>query len=275
MISTATDEQREHFERQGYVVVRNAAEQYQIQSAVEAAEDMLDRAIAGEFGDQFRWTDREQRVPAFVNDLLSAGKYAPAYGELLDSVMLPFTESLLQKSVRCSWLLMLTSGAGQPYSVPLHRDNNEMGGSDESALLDQYNMNQCYFQAPLLPGDRFLQVVPGSHLRLPTDREITVACGTEGSVDIPGLKTIELQPGDVVYRQTNLIHQGWNPGGLRRWTLVSGFWWENLSMQAIEEQDFALISAPGFIDSLPPLCQTAAKRYLQAYEQKSQAAPLS
>ena len=36
-----------------------------------------------------------------------------------------------------------------------------------------------------------------------------------------------------------------------------------------------LAVAPGFIDSLPPLCQTAAKRYLQAYEQKSQAAPLS
>jgi ectoine hydroxylase-related dioxygenase (phytanoyl-CoA dioxygenase family) len=89
MIDTATDEQRRHFEDEGYVVVREAADAAQIQSATSAVDRILDRAAAGEFGDQFRWTDQAQRVPAFVSDLFTAGKYDPSFGDLLGSVMLP------------------------------------------------------------------------------------------------------------------------------------------------------------------------------------------
>jgi len=267
MINTASEEQRQHFEEQGYVVVRNAADPQQIQAAVAAVEDTIDRAEAGEFGDQFRWNDQEQRVPAFVSDFFSAGKYYPAYGELLDSVMLPFTESLLNKPVRCSWLLMLTAGGGYPYSVPLHRDNSELGGANENDMLEMHRMNLCYFQAPLLPDDRFLQVVPGSHLRHATEKEVTVARSNLADIDVPGLTTIELQPGDIVYRNTNLIHQGWNPEGVPRWTLVSGLWSADLPIQEIELQDFELVSTPDFINGLPPHCQQAVKRYVQAYEQ--------
>jgi ectoine hydroxylase-related dioxygenase (phytanoyl-CoA dioxygenase family) len=271
MINSATPQQRQHFEQQGYVVVRRAADPEQVESAVEAVNDILDRADSGEFGDQFRWTDQAQRVPAFASDFLSAGKYYPAFGELLASVMLPFTESLLGKPVRCSWLLMLTAGAGQPYSVPLHRDNSELGGADEQDLLGLYRMNQCYFQAPLLANDRFLQVVPGSHLRPATETEVAVARSNTPDIEVPGLETIELQPGDIVYRNTNLIHQGWNPKGMPRWTLVSGFWAADLPLQEIERQDFELVNTPGFIKSLPSHCRVAVQRYLQACEQGKQA----
>ncbi len=270
MIDTATDEQCQHFAEQGYVVVRNAIDPEAIQSAINAIDNILDRALANEFGDQFPWIDPEQRAPAFLSDLYAPEKYDPAFGALLNSVMLPFAESLLRKPVRCSWLLLLTGGASNPYSVSLHRDNCEMGSSNEAELIELFNMNQCYFQAPLLPDDRFLQIVPGSHLRLPTEQETVVAKSLEGSQDIPGLITLELQPGDVVYRQTNTMHQGWNPEGLRRWTFVSGFWAADLPTQKIEYQDYPLVNHPEFIERLPPHCQTATKRFLQTYESSEQ-----
>lgn len=267
MINSATDEQREHFEEQGYVIVRNAIDADAIQAAVAAVDNILDRALANEFGDDFPWKDPEQRAPAFLNDLFAPQKYDPAFGCLLESVMLPFTESLLQKPVRASWLLMLTGGIGEAYSVALHRDNNQLGGDNESELIDLYNMNQCYFQAPLLPDDRFLQIIPGSHSRLATEEEISVASSNTANPDVPGLITLELQPGDVVYRQTNTIHQGWNPDGLRRWTLVSGFWAEDLPIQPIERQDRPLVNDSDFVESLPDGCRTSVKRFLKNFEE--------
>jgi hypothetical protein len=159
-----------------------------------------------------------------------------------------------------------TGGTSNAYSVALHRDNNELGGEKEAELIERFRMNQCYFQAPLLPDDRFLQIVPDSHLRMATDPEISASKTTEGSQDVPGLITLELQPGYVVYRQTNTIHQGWKPEGLRRWTFVSGFWASDLPIQQIEHQDYALINHPEFIEKLPPRCQTSAKRFLSTYD---------
>lgn len=267
MINSATDEQREHFEEHGYVVVRNAIDEDVIQAAVAAFDGILDRALADEFDNPFPWIDPEQRAPAFVNDLLAPEKYDPAFGRLLESVMLPYTESLLQKPVRASWLLMLTGGVGEAYSVALHRDNNQLGGDNEAELIDLYNMNQCYFQAPLLPDDRFLQIIPGSHKRLATDIEVEVSGSNTPSQDVPEMITLELQPGDVVYRQTNTIHQGYNPEGHRRWTLVSGFWAEDLPIQPIEHQDYPLVNHSDFVETLPERCRTSVKRFLKTFEE--------
>ena len=260
-----TDEQRRNWEEQGFLIVRNSIDAGLIKSIRDAVESIIDRALDDAYGDSFRWVDKDRHLPDFINDLLTAPKYVPTFGALLDTVILPFVESLLNSPVRCSWLMTLTSGAGHAYGVPLHRDNCGLGVPEESELIDTYRMKQAYFQAPLLPGDRFLQLVPGSHLRLASETEIrTAACDYSGD-DPPGLKTIELEPGDIVYRHTNTLHRGQNPEGIRRLTLASSFWAASMPLLDIERQDFAGLDDPDFVKSLSPYCQSAVGRYLHAY----------
>ena len=117
-----TEQQRRQFEEQGFLVVRNVIDDTLIGSMVDAVERIIDRALDGEFENAFRWVDRDQRVPDFVNDLLTPQKYDPVFGEFLNTVTLPYVEKLLGCPVRCSWLMMLSSGAGHPYGVALHRE---------------------------------------------------------------------------------------------------------------------------------------------------------
>jgi ectoine hydroxylase-related dioxygenase (phytanoyl-CoA dioxygenase family) len=265
MVNTSTEQQRQHFNSQGYVVVREAIDQRLVDELVAAVERILDRAMLGEF-EAFRWIDQTRRIPDFMNDLLGPDKYDPVFGQLFDSITLPFIESLLRKPVRCSWLSLFPSGAGRPYSTPLHRDNNVMGGPQEQELLDRYRQQQCYFQVPLMPNDRFLQVIPGSHLRPASTAEIAAGEPGDDSEELPGLVTIEVQPGDVVYRHTDMLHRGWNPNGLARRTLISSLWAEGMPLLAIERQDHEALSTPGFLDRLAPGLKNSVERYLRAFE---------
>ena len=259
------DTPEQHFEQHGYVVVRNAIDDDLVASLLFAVERIIDRALGGDSSTEIRWIDEERRMPDMMNDLLSPGKYGPAFGLLFDTVTLPFVESLLGVPVRCSWLSLFPSGAGHPYSTPLHRDNNP-GGSEEIQLLERHRMRQCYFQAPLTPEDRFLQVVPGSHLRAASEAEIAASAPGWDGEQLPGLTTVTLEPGDVVYRHTDMLHRGWNPKGTLRWTLISSLWAAAMPILDIEKQDHETLSEPGFIGTLSPRLQSSVQRYLEAFE---------
>ena len=264
-----TDNERRQFEEGGVIIAREVVSPRIVEAMRRQVERIIQRAVDGEFGDDFRWTDKEARVPAFINDLLTPSKYDSAFGEFFGEVIVPCIEELLGRPVRSSWLLLLTSGAGQSYTLPLHRDNNAMGTPDEAEWNQRLHGKQCYFQAPLQPHDNILQLIPGSHLRLATEEEIA-ASTLEGNVEeVEGIVPIALEPGDVVFRSTNTLHRGWNPEGVLRWTLVSGLWAEDLPMMEIERQDFKGLCESGFVESLHPRHREAVQRYLDAYEQES------
>jgi hypothetical protein len=266
-MTKATPEQQLKWQEDGFLVARDLIPPGIVQSLVAAIGQIVDRAIAGDFNNPpFRWIDEKSRIPDVVNDLLTRSKYAPAFGELFDDVTLPFVESLLDAPVRCSWLTLFSSGCSQPYSTPVHRDNNGLGTKEEAELNERYRMKQCYFQTPLLPNDSFLHLVPRSHLRMATAGEIAAsACGWDGET-LPGLTTITLQPGDVVFRHTNTLHRGWNPKGLPRSTLISSMWRADEPLLEIEMQDYQGLNAPDFLARLSPHIGEAVRRYIDAYE---------
>ncbi|NNF00562.1 MAG: hypothetical protein HKN25_16205, partial [Pyrinomonadaceae bacterium] len=172
-MNRATKEQNTEFRQKGYVVVRDAVPGEIIQSVSEAVNKIVDRAVAGEFTDPpFKWLDEAARIPYWMNDLLTPRKYYPAFGEFLDTIISPFIESLLGAPVRCSWFSMLTCGSGIPYTTPVHRDNSKLGSEDELETLENFDMQQCYIQAPILANDHFLQMIPGSNSRAATPEEI-------------------------------------------------------------------------------------------------------
>lgn len=248
------------------MVIRNACNPTLLAVLADAVEQLLDRAVAGDPDAEMRWIDRERRIPDLVSDVLSARKYHPSFGELFESVILPFVESLLGLKVRCSWLSLFVFGGGYRYATALHRDNNIVG-SGESELLAEYEMRQCYFQVPLLPYDQFLQVVPGSHLRPANAAEINASTGDWDGADFPGMVTIEPQPDDIVYRHTNMIHRGCNPDGKPRRVLISGLWAETLPLLELEKRDYAAGNHPEFLAGLPPRFKSSVQRFIAAWRQ--------
>ena len=64
--------------------------------------------------------------------------------------------------------------------------------------------------------------MPGSHHRRATEEE-TAAGAYPFEGDMPGEMPVQLEPGDVVLRHPNLIHRGFNPEGISRWTIIADF----------------------------------------------------
>eukprot|EP01052_Picozoa_sp_SAG31_P030545 SAG31_NODE_3140_length_4629_cov_2.504636_5_plen_415_part_00 len=81
--------------------------------------------------------------------------------------------------------------------------------------------------APLLPGDDVLQVLPGSHSRVPTADELAAVEASwrdPEHVLMPGAIDVRLEPGDVVYYDNTILHRGHNPAGRPRLTIHNAYW---------------------------------------------------
>lgn len=90
-------------------------------------------------------------------------------------------------------------------------------------------------------------------------------CTNNPHGNMPGQVTIELEPGDIVYRHAHILHRGWNPDGVLRWTMLSGFWWADVPVWVEDADDREAMLTPGHLDRMPPKIQTAIQRYLDAF----------
>ena len=106
------------------------------------------------------------------------------------------------------------------------------------------------FNAPLVAGDRFLHIVPGSHLRASTDAEIEASRSESG--EMPGALVVDLEPGDIVHYNANLWHRGWNPEGRKRWTLHCAFWRAGATVMKHEHGQREALTRPGHLERMPP-----------------------
>jgi hypothetical protein len=122
------------------------------------------------------------------------------------------------------------------------------------------------FNAPLLPGDRFLNIVPASHLRASTPDEIQASKAGD-QADMPGALAVELRPGDIAYYNANLWHRGWNPDGELRWTMHCAFWKPEYPVMKHEYGQREALLTPGHLDRMPPVTRAYIQRYLEGYPQ--------
>ncbi|MBI1922636.1 phytanoyl-CoA dioxygenase family protein [Candidatus Poribacteria bacterium] len=265
-MNSIINNQRQIFQEQGYLIIRNAFSTDRVQLLADAVNRFLDRALAGEFTVPLKWVDKERRIPARVGNLLTPEEYDPILGEWFDADILPIVEAILEAPVRCSWLSLLTSGGGHPYLTIWHRDYCDVDHPSEAAVLERDLLRQCSCQAPLLPGDRFLQIVPGSHARPVTKAEVeTYRDNPHGNM--PGQLTIELEPGDIVFRHAHTLHRGWNPEGKLRQTLLAGFWRADTPVWQEDSDDRQAMLTPGHVDRMPPRMRAGVQRYLEAFPQ--------
>ena len=158
---------------------------------------------------------------------------------------------------------MLAAGGGQPYTQKWHRDLCRPGDADETAYLRRHEGSSVQFNAPLVPGDRFLHIVPGSHRRASTAAEIEASRSEAG--EMPDALVVGLEPGDIAYYNANLWHRGWNPEGRKRWTLHCAFWSAGATVMQHEHGQREPLTRLGHLEQMPPVIRKYIQRYLDCY----------
>lgn len=271
--------------RAQFIILRQAFTPERIASLLAAVRRMVAKGVAqdegpeGTPGPNLGWINRSTQFPTRTSNMLWPDKYEPEFGEWLEDVY-PHLHALIDHGgagVRNSLFGMLSSGGGLPYEQTWHRDGeteywSTPGNWDVKRSLS-YIGHGTQINAPLLPGDKFLQLQPGCHLRPSTTEELAASRYAEKLGLQPGPMpngvTVELEPGDIVYYHSQFWHHGWNPKGpyyRDRWTLHCS-WHDNRAPlwkgQAYQQEP---MGQPGHIDHFPPLARILAQRYQDAKE---------
>jgi hypothetical protein len=110
-----------------------------------------------------------------------------------------------------------------------HRDHPGWIRSKDDAARPDAAMRHCTLHLPLRPGDRFHELVPGTHRRPPVPDEFRPGSQEEREArcdpdrTLPGAIRIELEPGDVLLRHPAVVHRGMNPEGRDRCTMLVAY----------------------------------------------------
>ena len=217
-----SEKDKETYAEQGFLILRQAFTQTRIAALLEGIERLIDKGLAGEC--EIGWIDRKRRLPSRTGHLLNPDKYHPAFADWIDADLAPLSRSLGLRP----------GGAPQPVRHARQRRRESptprIGTATSANRATRKKPRTCaghegtfvQFNAPLVAGDRFLNIVPGSHLRASTAAEIEASRSESG--DMPNAHIVELEPGDIAYYNANLWHRGWNPEGHKRWTMHCAFW---------------------------------------------------
>lgn len=260
MSYSLTGGQLQHYRDQGYVVLRNIIPSEQIEAHKEAVNVLLDLALAGEI--EIPWISKEKRLPERIGLLLRPGWVQPAFVEAIENgPYLPIAEQILGSPVRYSLFGMLAGGGGKPYVQGWHRDLSRPWEPDEVAINRGGYGLYTQINAPLFP-DRYVQIVPGSHLRASTAEEFE-ALKNDATNEMPGQVTVELEPGDVVFYYSNLWHRGYNPEGRLRWTMHHAFVRRGSPVCQHEQGQNEWSANSAYLASLPP----RLREFMEAYNE--------
>lgn len=254
---------KEAYAAQGFLILRRAFAPTRIAALLEGIERLIDKGLAGECA--LGWIDREHRLPSRTGHLLAPDKFHPAFADWIDEDLAPHLEALISSpaGVRHSLFGMLAGGGGVPYTQQWHRDLGKPGAAEEAAYLRRHEGRFVQFNAPLLPTDRFLHIVPASHRRASTAAEIAASRSQAG--EMPNAHVVELEPGDIAYYNANLWHRGWNPEGRPRWTMHCAFWNAEATVMAHEHGQRESLTQPGHLAQMPTTTRQYIQRYLDNY----------
>ncbi|MFT5085803.1 MAG: hypothetical protein ACI8PG_000150 [Planctomycetota bacterium] len=250
------------YHEQGYLILRQAFSHQRIRDLHQAVEHVIERGRTGHT--ELNWIDREQGLPNRMSHLLHPDKYETAFADWLAEDLVPQLEIFLAGPARHSLFGMLAGGGGQSYTMAWHRDIGKPGAADEAVFLQKHHGRSVQFNAPLVAGDRFLHIVPASHLRASTQDELTAETAGDDA-DMPDALVVELEPGDIAYYNANLWHRGWNPEGAKRWTLHCAFWKAAYPVMRHEHGQREALTTPGHLEQMPAVAAEYIQRYLEQY----------
>jgi hypothetical protein len=259
---TLSAAEKDQYRQEGYVILRGIIPPEEIEALRADVQDLVECSAAGR-GPELPWINREKRIPERLGLLLRPGWTRPAFVASLErGPYFPLSAQILGTAVRYSLFGMLAGGDGKPYVQGWHRDLAPTEGENELAVLERNHRVYTQINAPLFP-DRYLTIVPGSHLRRTTAAEREVLA-RDATGQMPGQLMVETKPGDVAFYYSNLLHRGFNPTGAMRWTMHHAFVNAAAPVAAHERGQERWIGQPGYLDSLPPALRVFMQRYLDA-----------
>jgi phytanoyl-CoA dioxygenase PhyH len=257
-----SETEREQYRRQGYFIRRGLVPPEEVAALKADIQQLVEQAAASN-GPEVSWINKEKRIPERLHLLLRPGWIRPSFAASLESgPYFPIVEQLLGGPARYSLFGMLAGGDGKPYIQNWHRDVALTEGERELLVLERGYRTVVQINAPLYP-DRFLQIIPGSHLRPTTQPERDVLANAPTG-EMPGQLVVEMEPGDVIFYYPNLLHRGYNPVGALRWTMCHAFVAAAAPVYSHERGQEGWIAQPGYLASLPPRLRLAMQRYLDA-----------
>lgn len=250
----------ESFRTDGFVVIRQAYSPERIDSLLAAVRRFLPSPL-------------QQGSKKFVHLLADPAKFDPAFTAWLAEDAGPHLEALIEGGdIRHSLFNLLTAGGGEQYTQLWHRDfhpDQSKRSQDEAEWLhvrQALSRKIVQMNAPLLPGDDVLQVVPGSAARQATAAELAAAEQSwhdPMSVDMPGAIEVRLEPGDVVYYDNTILHRGHNPSGKARLTIHNAYWTAGLPTGSHDNGQQAEIAA--LLSQQSARLPRRAVKYLRGY----------
>ena len=207
---------RDQVEQNGYVI-RQILEGDELARAQDAAERILERAY-GPDGPQ-----GGQKTEPFLSP---GSPFEPFYSLAHDRRITGVIESILGGDLVWEGAALLVSGPD--YIQGWHRDVLQVpedqideGWYSKNVFFNNIQLNMGLFD------DASLWIVPASHNRRNTAEEDRLFAGTKHmsavEVDMPGAIPVELQAGQCVFYNNNLIHRGHNHRKQKRVTYHCGY----------------------------------------------------
>lgn len=209
-----TKEQLDQWYEEGYCVVRNVIPQEELPKYREAFERMVAKVRANPSRERYNTRlvkSIDRKNPNEISELESWGcdfllhpdLYEPAFTDYLNNEkLLSALSSVLGDDLRVEGLKALWSPEGVDYDLFWHRDGlKEIYSEDGSQKHLQFN-------TALYRDDSF-RLVPGSHRRPLTETELAQV--RKGVDDLPNQKICVLEPGDVLFMHSMVLHRGKAP----------------------------------------------------------------
>lgn len=229
----------EAVEKDGFVVIRNFLSSEEIQYFLSASEKAVQLSRDGKWpfvrtrGKQFPpWPKNFSPDIWGVSGLLhpDLADMDPSMGEAFqklygDDKLLDAASDILHtpRSNLVMELLNMLINPLTDFELEWHRDDirPEATAEQEMAILGLHDTGTQFNLA--LCEDSCLIVVPGSHKRARTEqeRQVTQAPGRNGF--IPGQLIVELNPGDCVFYNNNILHRATYNSKVKRITLHGSY----------------------------------------------------
>ena len=242
------------FVENGYIIRKGALSQTDIQAYQTAIDRILHKCrVEGLHADHLRYIDGERDDIWGVNNIFhpsireQALVDALAHPQILDVI-----KALIGERLRYHLCTLLVSSERKPYHINWHRDSAPDGEVPLETLLSRLRSHVQLNGA--LYDDETLYIVPGSHRRELTDTERAVLQQTP-KAEMPNQLTVKLEPSDIVFYNSSLLHKGYNPIDAKRQTLhyavvVAPPANKPANPQSPTSQEW--LNDPAFLNNLPP-----------------------
>ncbi len=196
----------QEFTENGFIVVRNLFNKDEVNSYLKSLEEVIQQVnTTKSYKYRIRYTlnNKEEYDTWGVNEIYCPDLYRENLGHVLaNKEILDICSELLDtKELRYWGAHALWSPVKKDYTSAWHRD-----GLEQNKYTCNGKSNHVQFTLALVP-DSCFKIVPGSHRRPLTECE-KKQVENKGTDKLPGELTVYLNPGDIVFVNSDCLHRG-------------------------------------------------------------------